>query len=131
MLIFDGVLLMSLAVLLFAAGLVASQGPRAPLWLTEGWGGTALILTSLALLVWGVLALGQFALSSTDYRFTLEEAVWIAADLIISLFVWTRLRVGKRLRAYWTVQPGAEVVELPSPERPITPKPSSPTKRAA
>ncbi len=131
MLIFDGVLLVSLSVLLFAGGLVASQGPRAPLWLTEGWGGTVLTLAALALLVWGVLALGEFALNSANYKFTLEEAVLIAADLIISVFVWKHLQVGRRLRAYWTVQPAAETIEPSSPERPITPKPSSPTKRAA
>ncbi len=132
MLIFNGVLLLSVGVLLFAGGLVASRNPRAPLWLKEGWGSTVLTFSCIGLLLWGLLALGQFAQSAADYRYTLEEAVLIVSDLIISLFIWTRLRVRKRLAAYKrAAQAVAATVELPSPERPITPKPSSPTKRAA
>ncbi len=124
---FYGVLLVSLGVLLFGAGLVLTRRPGAPASLTTGAAGTTLIFATVTLVLWGVLLLGQWAVNLGAHSLSITELVLIVIDLAVFTILWRLLRVRKRLAAYRAQLSPSE----PGPQQPSTPKPESPKKRAA
>ncbi len=124
---FYGVLLVSLGVLLFGAGLVVTRRPGAPSTLTTGAAGTTLIFGTMALVLWGLLLLGQWAINLGIRSLGITEVVLIVIDLAVFTVLWRILRVRKRLAAYRAQLSPSE----PGPQEPPAPKPESPRKRAA
>lgn len=124
---FYGVLLVSLGVLLFGAGMVVTRRPGAPSTLTTGAAGTTLIFATVTLVLWGVLLLGQWAVNLGAHSLSITEVVLIVIDLAVFIVSWRMLRVRKRLAAYRAQLSPSD----PGPQQPPVPKPESPRKRAA
>lgn len=124
---FYGVLLVTLGILLFGAGMVVTRRPGAPATLTTGAAGTTLIFGTVTLILWGLLLFGQWAVNLGVRSLSVTEVVLIVIDLAVFIVLWRLLRVRKRLAAYRAQLSPSE----PSPQQPPTPKPESPKKRAA
>ena len=86
-----GILLFALAVLTFGVALVAARKPNAPAWLTEGFAGSLITITTIAFAVTGVGLVGQFAVSYGREPLGVKELVLISISLILLIAVFTGL----------------------------------------
>lgn len=100
MVLFLGVLLLAAAVLMFGYGLVIFRRPHAPAW-TERYFGEVYAIVVLVLGVFGMTVLLRGVLGGTGDDMT--GGLMSLAVVAATVFLWARLKVWTRLKAYEAV----------------------------
>lgn len=84
-----GIFLFALAALVFGTALIVSRKPNAPVWLTEGFAGALITITTIACAVMGLGLVGQFAVSYGREPLGAIEIILISISLVVLIVVFT------------------------------------------
>lgn len=91
-----GLLLFTMAVLVFGMALILARRPDAAIWLTEGFVATLITITTIALAAMGLGLVGQFAVSYGREPLSFNEGILIGTSLIVLTVVFAV--IGRVLR---------------------------------
>lgn len=83
-----GLLLFTVAVLVFGVVLIFARRPNAAVWLTEGFAATLITITTVAFAAMGLGLVGQFALSYGREPLSPNEVILIGTSLIVLTVVF-------------------------------------------
>ena len=109
-----GIVLFALAVLIFGVALVVARKPNAPEWLTEGFAGSLITITSIALAVTGLGLVGQFATSYGREPLGAKEIVLISISVTLLIGVFAGIVRALRRSATGSFSETASVGSVPS-----------------
>lgn len=110
-----GIVLFAFAVFVFGVALVAARKPNAPGWLTDGFAGSLIAITTIALAATGLGLVGQFAASYGREALGPKEIVMITTSVMLLVSVLAGIVKALRRSATLAVADKSSIAGTASP----------------